>query len=495
MGGLPGRGFVIRIGAAALIIFTFAVSAATADQGTVQPIRLAGTGFDEYISNPSQASQSWLRSNLWRMIVYSPYFDSRTNWYPNGWVYKDAYAVYPSGSIPSEHPEWIFKGPSGEKLWIPYQCAKGTCPEYAGNITNAGFRQHWIEEAKATLAKGYKGLFIDDVNMEFNVSNGNGEHVSPVDPATGQPMTSTAWRQYMAQFLEQIRSALPKIEIIHNVVWFSDGPSRLADPYIQREVKAANGVYLERGADDAGLTGGNGPWSLEAFLSFEEGVNALGSYVVEGDAANNQQEQQYDLASYFLINDGSDAIDVGFSTPKQFWPGWKVELGEARESRRVWEGLMRRDFTGGIDLLNEPGAPTRTVRLPKRMENTQGEIVSSVTLPAASGAVLRYRKTAGKTLPGGGSAGPLAEPAPVSEQGITLNLPDTAPAPVSELPASVAPSPPPSTTPKKPIVSTHRSTAKRRLRQRRRKAAKRKTARRSAAVHHTTKQPERPATK
>ena len=287
--------------------------------------------------------------------------------------------------------------PFGRKALHPLPCTGGTCPEYAGNIANAGFRQHWIEEAKATLAKGYKGLFIDDVNMEFNVSNGHEEPSPPIDPATGQLMTYTAWRQYMAQFIEQIRAALPNTEIIHNVVWFSDYPSRIADPYIQREIKSANGVYLERGADDAGLTGGNGPWSLEAFISYEEGVNALGRYVIVGDASTTQQEQQYDLASYFLINDGSDAIDVGFSTPKQFWPGWKVELGEARESRRVWEGLMRRDFTGGIDLLNEPGAPTRTVRLPKRMENTQGEIVSSVTLPAASGAVLRYRKTAGKT--------------------------------------------------------------------------------------------------
>src|ERR1035438_488931 len=98
-----GRGFAIRIVVAAVLVLTFVVGAAAADQGTVQTVR-GGAGFDEYTNNPSQASEAWMRSNFWRMVVYSPYFDSRTSWYPNGLAYKDAYAVNPSSSVSSEHP-------------------------------------------------------------------------------------------------------------------------------------------------------------------------------------------------------------------------------------------------------------------------------------------------------------------------------------------------------------------------------------------------------
>jgi hypothetical protein len=488
--------FAIRIGATALLIFMLITAAAAADEGTIRTVKVAGSDFDEYTGAPSQSAKEWMRSNFWRMIVYSPYFDSRTGWYPDAWVYRDAYAVYPSSNVPKEHPEWIFKGPSGEKLYVPYACANGTCPEYAGNIANAGFRQRWIEEEKATLAAGYKGLYIDDVNMEFNVGNGQEQRVAPIDPATGKQMTYTAWRQYMAQFMEQIRAALPGIEIIHNVVWFSDGPSRIADPYIQREIKAANGVFLERGANDAGLTGGTGIWSLNAFLSYAEGVNALGAYFVLGDGATDQQGQEYDLAAYFLISNGSDAIDVGPSTPRKYWRGWDIELGKATGGRYMWEGLMRRDFTGGTVLLNEPGAATRTVRLAKPMENTAGAVVSSVKLAASSGVVLKIRKSGAKSLPNNEPAQLTETPLPEEDPLLSLFEAPELPA---EATASPLPSPPsgsgappvkltvPSSS--QPKVSSHSKPEVRHKhhRRRRRRATLRKAeAHRKAPSQHPT---------
>jgi hypothetical protein len=372
-----------------LLMIAFASPASAASEGSVQTVRAANSSFNEFTNAPSPASETWLQSHFWRMVVYSPYFDSRTSWYPNAWTYKDAYAIYESSALASEHPEWILKDASGNDLYIPWGCSGGRCPQYAGNIANAGFRGHWIEEARATLAHGYKGLYIDDVNMEYRVGNGAEQQVAPIDPATGQPMTYAAWRQYMAQFMEQIRAAFPSVEIIHNVVWFADSPTRLSDPYIQREIESANGVYLERGVIDGGLTGGSGEWSLNDFLSYAEGVNALHRYVVIGDNATNQQQQAYDLASYFLISDGNDAIDVGTSTPSEWWPGWETQLGQARGARYEWNGLLRRDFTGGMALVNPPGATTRTIALPSAMQEEDGDTVTSVTLPAASGVILK----------------------------------------------------------------------------------------------------------
>ena len=82
------------------------------------------------------------------------------------------------------------------------------------------FRDYWIAQAKASLAQGYKGVFIDDVNMLMRVSDGDGHVVAPRDPRTGRAMTPSAWRRYMADFMVQVRAALPSAEIVHNALWF-----------------------------------------------------------------------------------------------------------------------------------------------------------------------------------------------------------------------------------------------------------------------------------
>src|SRR5207248_1250691 len=101
------------------------------------------------------------------------------------------------------------------------------------------------------------------------------------------------------------------------------------------------------------------------------------------------QGMEYNLASYFLISTGNDAVGSHGQTPSNWWPGFDVNLGEAGGTRYAWSNVLRRDFSGGIVLLNPPGAATQNISLPGSMRNVGGSTVTSVTLPAASGAVLR----------------------------------------------------------------------------------------------------------
>ena len=50
---------------------------------------------------PERARTQWMRDHYWRMRAYSPYFDSRTTWYPGAWAYRDAYAIYRGSSWPT----------------------------------------------------------------------------------------------------------------------------------------------------------------------------------------------------------------------------------------------------------------------------------------------------------------------------------------------------------------------------------------------------------
>src|SRR4051812_34343045 len=180
------------------------------------------------------------------------------------------------------------------------------------------------------MAAGYRGLWIDDVNMDMRVGNGNGDDADPIDRRTGRPMTYDDWRRYMAEFTEQIRAALPNALILHNSIWFAGGDARQSDPYIRREIASANLINLERGVNDDGLTGGNGEWSLNAFLGYVDTVHQLGGHVVIDGVDSAPQPRLYSLASYFLVSTGGDGVGAPGVTPDSWWSGYDVQLGDAR---------------------------------------------------------------------------------------------------------------------------------------------------------------------
>jgi len=361
------------------------------DQGAVHFLGGATTAFEPFIAKQDPVYGAFLRRHMWRMVVYSPHFDSRTRWYPNGLVYQDAYAIYRGSALARRHPEWILRDAGGNALYIPFGCSNGGCPQYAADISNPALRRHWIADVRNELRRGYRGVFIDDVNMDLRVGNGQEQSVAPIDSATRRPMTDRAWRGYMAQFMQEIRRALPHTEIVHNAIWYADSPTGIADPSIRREIRAADFINLERGVNDPGLTGGNGTFSLQRMLRYIDAVHALGKGVILDGSATDLPGIEYALAAYFLISSGRDAVSAGGMTPIHWWRGFDVNLGEALGPRRLWSGVLRRDFARGMTLVREPGAEARHVRLPTPMRDLNGQVVTSVSLAPAAGVVLLRR--------------------------------------------------------------------------------------------------------
>lgn len=356
--------------------------------GRVRFMKATSPAFDRFTSSKDPAVRQWIKDHAWRMLVYSSYFDDKTSWYPGGWAYKDLYAIYRDDDLAEEHPEWILRDGDGNRLYIPWGCDDGVCPQYAGDIGDPNFRSWWIDRARRTLAHGYKGLYVDDVNLSMRVSDGHGRDSAPIDPRTNAPMTDVAWRSYMAGFVEQIRQALPGVEIVHNAIWYA-APDRQRDPHVRRQIRAADWVNLERGVNDSGLTGGQGRWSLRAFFSYIDEVHALGRAVVFDPSESSEQARKYSLASYFLVDAGRDGIGLKSMTPEDWWSMLDVDLGAANGPRFEWEGLIRRDYAAGMALVNPPDAATRTVALPAPMLDEEGIRVTSVTLGEESGTTLR----------------------------------------------------------------------------------------------------------
>jgi hypothetical protein len=381
---------------AALLAAAFALLASipqppAGDPGHVYYQRLAAPELDRFTNSPGSARQEWFRSHFYRMGVFSPYFDSKTAWYPDAVVYVNLYGIDPGTSILHEHPEWILHDGAGQMVYIPFACKNGTCARYAADIANAGFRAWWIEQMKRVLARGhYLGLWIDDVNTEFRVGDGNGKQIAPIDSATGRPMSWDAWRNYIASFTEEIRRAFPKSEIVENPIWFAGPqPARDRDPAIQRQIRTADNINIERGiASDQGLTGGNGQWSIHALFDYVDRVHALGPGVTLQEYDLDNRGRQYALAGYFLISNGKDRIGDGNTNPDDWWAGYSVELGAPLGSRSYKNGVYSRAFSRGMVFLGEPDLTYQTIRLPSPLRTLDGSSITSITIAGRQGIVL-----------------------------------------------------------------------------------------------------------
>ena len=393
----------------ASLIFAGAASAqAGAPAGRVNLAQAAESSFDRYTLDPRPAEQRWMSDHYWRLRTYAPYFDSRLSWFGGAWAYYDAYAIYRGSSLAGQHPEWILKDAQGRNLYIPYDCNGTTCSQNAADIGSPAWRRHFIDNAKALIAQGYKGIFVDDVNFAFSVSDGAGNHVDPIDPRTGQPMAHATWQRYLAEFMEQLRAELPQdAEIVQNQVYFHAGP---ANPYVRRAIDAATHIEIERGVNDSGIYGGGGQFGFETVLAWIDYTHSRGKGVVYDVQADWGRE--YALSTYFLNSNGRDGIGMDSGgVPDDWWQGYETDLGAPLGARYGWNGVFRRDFEHGTVLVNQPGAadPHALARVRASSAST-ARPSRRLTLAARDGVVLTRAASAAADV----SASTPAPAAPAS---------------------------------------------------------------------------------
>ncbi len=360
------------------------------DAGKVNFFNNADRHFDSYSKQPDTERKQWMNTHYDRMLTYAPYFDTRLDWYSNALVYRDSYAIYIEGDVAVEHPEWIMRDARGNKLYIPYACRNGSCPQYAGDFSNPAYRSYRINEFINVISKGYRGIWLDDVNLIWRVSDGHENHVAPIDFTTEKPMTLDGWRKHMANYMEEIRAALPEIEISHNIVLFSDRLEN-ENPYIKRQIEAADFINLEYGGNDAGLKNGLGQYGFETFLLFNDYIHDHGANVIMMDGGTTQENREYGLATWFLVSQGRDLFSsnqLKWTTPDNWWQGYDLNLGEALSPRYKWGELIRRDFECGMVVLNQPNLDTQSVELDESFTNMDGKSVASIELNAKTAAIL-----------------------------------------------------------------------------------------------------------
>ena len=136
------------------------------------------------------------------------------------------------------------------------------------------------------------------------------------------------------------------------------------DPDVERALRDVNVMTKEFGVGPtAGINTGK---DYGEFIEYVDALHAKGIHVtLGGDYHNNNvPTMEYNLATYFLINNGGDFVSGTNQVPGNFWAGFEVDLGEALgPSERSVTGLWSRRFVGGRVYTVEPGAPVETIAL------------------------------------------------------------------------------------------------------------------------------------
>ncbi|HVV70013.1 MAG TPA: hypothetical protein VHI52_00550, partial [Verrucomicrobiae bacterium] len=91
-----------RIASSSALALIVAISSAWAQNtspGHVNYQQLAAPYLDQYTNDPNSSVQQWFLNHFMTMGVFSPYFDSRTSWYPNAVVYINMYGIIPGTDL------------------------------------------------------------------------------------------------------------------------------------------------------------------------------------------------------------------------------------------------------------------------------------------------------------------------------------------------------------------------------------------------------------
>jgi hypothetical protein len=230
----------------------------------------------------------------------------------------------------------------------------------------------YVAKVRRDVAHGYAGVFIDDANWS------PGYQPSPGPPAN------------LAHLIEAVHAADPQGLIEMNShfrdIWTL---MKAGNPEVTRVLPDIGAMCVEYGVGPtSGITGAD---DYAEFMQYADTLHGKGiALTLTGDRLHRDvPTMEFNLATYFLINNGRDYVNATEQTPASFWNGFEVNLGNALGPReRLPSGLWTRKFSGGVVYALEPGAATQTVNLGKTMQSAQWGRVTSLTLSSGQGAVL-----------------------------------------------------------------------------------------------------------
>lgn len=336
--------------------------------GKVRLVRTDSADFNSFSASSDTSVQQSVSSLFQRLLVYSPGFDSKLSWYNRGWLYTSLYGI-PVSEVGPHNEGFILKDSSGGRLYID----SGV---YAANVLDSNFRSYWIKEVRSSMQKGYKGIFINDVNLNFKVADSSG--AAAVAFHNGVEISLQQWQYGVAIFSEEINQGFPGAEIVHSSVWSADSAADFASDAQTRVINSARLQYIAGGIREAGITAGTtGLMTISQHKKYIDRVHALGKSVVLAGVPPLAADREFSLAYYYLFSNGADFIADESVTPGNVWAGYNIDLGTPSGPAVRDNGLWSRSFSKGAVFLSETGTPSIIVgggQVDQNIRNLQGQV-------------------------------------------------------------------------------------------------------------------------
>lgn len=293
---------------------------------------------------------------------------------------------YPPGGLgycwlAARHPGWFLTDTSGRR--IQSESYRGL---WFTDVGNRAYQNAWAGAVISTLrAKGFDGVMLDDANSDASGHLGDRTIASYPAPAS----YASATESFLRNVCRQIRSAgflaLPNVN--------GDAPRAVR----KRWAAHCDGTVKEHWAkwgESTDLQKSGDEWLGElAQLDDAEKAGKILlpiTYGPKGDA----HDMTFARASFLLAWSGKGGSALVWDTPgaDPWSAAWTVAVGAPLGARRLLAGgVWRRDFTGGVVLVNPSASDSATVALGAAYRGSDGAWVSSVTLRPSSAAILQER--------------------------------------------------------------------------------------------------------
>ncbi len=365
-----------------------------------------------------------------KVLVYKDMSSTRSYAVTNGVDDRLLPAGVGYAAAAATHPEWFLVDDSGRRVeWAGYP------GHWWMDIGSSSYAQTWGDNVAAEMtAAGWDGVMVDNAMTSPHwYLPGTAVLAKYPNDATYQAATE----RFLAAVGPRLRTA--GFSVVPN--FGGNVPS--LDLYRRWTSYTSGGLreYWGRWGDGAtggvGLTGSNWDHQMAQLDAVEaQGKSFLGvAYGKVTDVAF----MRYARAS-FLLGWGGGSSSLLYATPTAgtdpYSPDWTIDIGTPLGPRVAIGAGWKRAFTGGVAVVNPTSVQTITIALGGSYVTAEGATVTSVTLPPASGVVLRTATSSSNVgVPAAPAPAPLAVPAPAP-----------APAPTSPTPAPTA-APVPAPTP------------------------------------------------
>jgi hypothetical protein len=277
------------------------------------------------------------------------------------------------------HPEWFLRDTRGHRVnWASW-------PHYwQMDVGNRAYQRAWSRGVASDLRRrGWDGVFVDGIARTMQYPWYLNGRVLAKYPGPDDYARATT------RFLRRVGPALRRRHLV--VANINDATLPLWRRWVGYTSGAAKEWWTKSsaGRDDGFLSGND--WSFQMQLLREAQARHKIFLAFTYGPADDAHAMDYARASFLLFAHGSRSA-FSYSPPcgaEPSSPLWRADVGAATTPASQVDGVWRRDFTGGVAVVNPSASATVTLPLGGSFVEPNGSVVTAVLLPPHSGVTLR----------------------------------------------------------------------------------------------------------